>query len=155
MGESPVLQQPGIATVAIFRALQLGDMLCAVPALRALRAALPHARITLVGLPWAQQFAARFNRYINDFVAFPGHAALGEQPVQQDLLLGFYTAMQSRRFSLALQMHGSGEISNGIVKCFRAQQVAGYAPMESFNAEPFFLPYPNDGPEPLRLLDLV
>lgn len=155
MGACPVLQQPGIASIAIFRALQLGDMLCAVPALRALRATLPHARITLVGLPWAQQFAERFNRYIDDFVAFPGHVALGEQPVQQDLLPDFYAAMQSRRFSLALQMHGSGEVSNGIVKCFGAQQVAGYAPTESSSVEPFFLPYPNDGPEPLRLLDLV
>lgn len=151
-----LLQRSEIDSVVVFRALQLGDMLCAVPALRALRAALPQARITLVGLPWAEQFAARFRAYINDFLAFPGHPGLGEQALQGALLPGFYRTVQSRAYSLALQLHGSGEISNGIVRDFGAQYAAGYASSLPPEDESFFyLPYPTKGPEPLRLLDFV
>lgn len=156
MAGSPLLDQLEIASVIIFRALQLGDMLCAVPALRALRAALPHVHISLVGLPWAQQFADRFNTYIDEFIVFPGHPALSEQPMQQDLLPDFYRSVQSRHFSLALQMHGSGEVSNGIVKEFGARWAAGYVSGPRDDSDEFIhLPYPTTGPEPLRLLDLV
>jgi ADP-heptose:LPS heptosyltransferase len=152
----PVLMQPGIERVAVFRALQLGDMLCAVPALRALRATLPNAHITLVGLKWAEQFAQRFPKYIDDFQVFPGHPAFPEQPVNENELEGFYQAMRERNFSLALQLHGSGEISNQIIREFGARFCAGYVAHDADDYDPHcFFPYPESGPEPLRMLDLM
>lgn len=132
-------------------------MLCAVPALRALRAALPQARIALVGLPWAEQFARRFSRYVDEFIRFPGHPDFPEQPVDADTLAGFRDAMHARRFDLAIQLHGSGEISNRIASDFGAAAVCGYAPATDTarTASAGFLAYPQEGAEPLRLLNLM
>ncbi|HWT71932.1 MAG TPA: glycosyltransferase family 9 protein [Oxalicibacterium sp.] len=153
---APLLLQPDVRKIAVFRALQLGDMLCAVPALRALRTALPHAHITLIGLPWAAQFAQRFRGYIDDFRAFPGHPSFPEQPVQQDALPDFYRAMRAARYDLALQLHGSGDISNGVVEDFGARRTAGYATAGSARCDAHsYFPYPDGGPEPLRLLGLM
>jgi ADP-heptose:LPS heptosyltransferase len=150
----PWIQRHGTASMAIFRALHLGDMLCAVPALRAVRAALPATRITLVGLPWAEQFAARFSGYLDDFIAFPGHKAFPEQPVKQHELADFYATMRARRFDLSLQLHGSGEYSNLVTRAFGARAMAGYGDDKASATEAFF-PYPDSGPEPLRLLHLT
>jgi hypothetical protein len=58
--------------VAIFRALQLGDLLCAVPALRAIRAALPDSEIALIGLPWARAFVSRYAAYLVSEISLRG-----------------------------------------------------------------------------------
>ena len=150
----PWIQQRRPRSVAVFRALQLGDMLCAVPALRALRSLLPEARIALIGLPWAEQFVTRFHRYLDDFIDFPGHAAFPEQPVQQHRLTDFYCAMRARRFDLALQLHGRGEHSNLVTRAFGARAMAGFGDDKTAEAEAFF-PYPETGPEPIRLLGLL
>ncbi|WP_041646625.1 glycosyltransferase family 9 protein [Aromatoleum aromaticum] len=140
-------------TIVVFRALQLGDMLCAVPALRALRAACPHARITLVGLPWAAAFATRYPRHVDDFVAFPGFPGLPEQPPDSAALPGFLAAMRARRAGLAIQMHGNGTITNPLVAQFGARFNAGFGAPGSGDGA--FLPYPDDGAEIRRLLALM
>jgi ADP-heptose:LPS heptosyltransferase len=141
--------------IVVFRALQLGDMLCAVPALRALRAAAPSARITLVGLPWASQFAQRFHRYVDDFLPFPGAEGLPEQQVRQADMEGFRAALRERKPDLALQLHGSGALTNAIVADFGAPTNAGFYPPGAQPADWIGIPWPEDGPEPQRLLRLT
>jgi hypothetical protein len=151
-----LLQRLTPSSVVVFRALQLGDMLCAVPALRALRNAVPHAHIALVGLPWAQQFADRFSGYIDEFIPFPGHPLLPEQPVRHEGLARFYTSLCAREFGLAIQLHGSGDVSNDIVSGFGARAMAGYCRGEPVTRDrTALLPYPETGAEPERLLRLM
>jgi ADP-heptose:LPS heptosyltransferase len=156
MYRRPLLQRLAPSSVVVFRALQLGDMLCAVPALRALRNALPRAHIALVGLPWAQQFAERFPGYLDEFIPFPGHPLLPEQPVRHEALADFYARMCARQFALAIQLHGSGDVSNDIVSGFGADVMAGFCRGEPVTRErAVMLPYPDTGAEPERLLRLV
>ena len=153
MARRPLLQRLDPRSVLVFRALHLGDMLCAVPALRALRSALPRAHIALVGLPWAQQFADRFPRYIDEFIPFPGHPLLPGQPVDHDALAAFYAGVCARRFALAIQLHGSGDVGNDIVSAFGAAVMAGFRRGAARTRErEVLLAYPETGSEPERLL---
>jgi ADP-heptose:LPS heptosyltransferase len=142
--------------ILVFRALQLGDMLCAVPALRALRAAAPAARITLVGLPWASQLCRRYPHYLDDFIAFPGHHTLPEQALRREELPAFHLALAQRRPDLAIQLHGDGSRTNAIVAGFGAPANAGFhpaggAPLPGWDG----VPWPTTGLEPHRLLPLM
>ena len=143
-------------SIAVLRALQLGDMLCAVPALRALRGAAPHARISLIGLPWASEFCARYPGYIDEFIPFPGYPGLPEQDPELDVIPLFIERMQARRFDMALQLHGSGAITNPLTLLFAAKRTAGFYMPDAFCPdEASFVPYPDDLPERTRLLKLV
>lgn len=140
--------------VAIFRALQLGDMLCAVPALRALRAAWPRAHIALIGLPWAARFVERFDTLVDELIVFPGAHGFPEQEETDAGLPRFFAAMRERRFDLAIQLHGSGGPANTIVRSLGAQACAGFLQPHEAPA-PGFILWPDVLPEPRRYLALI
>jgi len=155
-GRAAVLEEP-IERIAVFRALMLGDMLCATPALRALRHGFPHAEITLVGLPWARALAQRLSA-VDRFIDFPGHPALPEVPCDVRALPDFLAQVQAQRFDLALQLHGSGSIVNPIVACFGARCTAGFRDERAWRPEAdeaLYEPWPEHGHESLRLLRLT
>jgi ADP-heptose:LPS heptosyltransferase len=140
--------------IAVFRALQLGDMLVAAPALRALRTRFPEARLTLIGLPWASELVQRLP-WLDDFIAFPGHPGLPEREPDASALNAFFAQVASQRLDLAVQLHGSGEITNGIVARFGAACVAGFYPAGDPCPNPgTFVPWPLTGREAERLLQL-
>src|SRR4029079_16682788 len=68
-----------LSRIAIFQALNLGDLLCATPALRAVRQRFPAAEITLIGRPWARELVERLEA-IDRFIPFPGFPGITESP---------------------------------------------------------------------------
>lgn len=145
--------------IAVFRALQLGDLLCSVPAFRALRRQFPHAHITYIGLPWARTFVERYRCYIDSFLEFPGYPGLPEIPPDIGRIPGFFAAAQHEKFDLAVQMHGSGSYVNSIVQLLGAKTSAGfYLKNEYCPDHDTFLQYPENESEiwqQLRLLQYL
>ncbi|MDQ4077781.1 MAG: glycosyltransferase family 9 protein [Chloroflexota bacterium] len=143
--------------VVIVRALRgLGDLLCAVPAWRALRAALPEAEIALVALPEVERLVDRFSHYIDQYIEFPGYPGIEERPPEVQRLPDFFAAMHREGFDLALQMHGSGGTSNPFTIMLGARLSAGFFLPGEYCPDPGrFLVYPEGEPEVRRHLLLM
>ncbi|HUP13515.1 MAG TPA: glycosyltransferase family 9 protein, partial [Niastella sp.] len=141
--------------IAIFRALQLGDMLCTVPALRALRKAYPKANIALIGLPWATSFVQRYNKHLDRLIVFPGYNDLPEQPYDEANWKRFVTQMQREQFDCILQMQGNGTIVNHMLQQLQAKQLAGFHRHDCRMDDRFFVEYPEGPHEVMRHLALM
>ena len=114
--------------IAVFRALQLGDLLLAIPALRAIRTQFPQAEITLIGLPWAATFARRFRCYIDRFVEFGGYPGIDEIEVIPERTQQFLAGQRACAYDIVIQMHGNGETSNACVLDMGGRITVGYYP---------------------------
>lgn len=143
--------------VVVVRALPgLGDFLCAVPALRALRAALPGAHITLLGLARTRALAARYPHLVDAFLDFSGFPGIVEQPPQVQQFPAFLQEVHGRAFDLALQMHGSGQVSNLYTLLLGARRTAGFFLPTHYCPDPqMFFPYPEHLSEVRRNLALL
>lgn len=144
-------------TIAIVRSLPgLGDLLCCIPALRALRVAYPEAKIHLIGLPWAQNAIQRFPQYIDQWLEFPGFPGIPEVTFIPSNTLAFLNHVQALELDLVIQMHGNGSVMNSFVALLGAKQSAG-----CFSAGHYcpdltrFMPYPEHLPEVWRNLQLM
>jgi ADP-heptose:LPS heptosyltransferase len=139
--------------IAVVRALHLGDMLCAVPALRALRAGYPEAEVTLVGLPCARELTGRLSAYVDDFQEFPSFPGIPERPLEPMRLAAYLDQVQRSPFDLAVQMHGSGSHINEFVALLGARRTAGFARANDVVPDGgCFVPWPEEGTEVERLL---
>lgn len=150
------LDLSSLRRIGVFRALQLGDLLCVVPALRALRAAAPQARISLVGLPWAASFVQRFHCYVDELLVFPGFPSMPESSPQLHALPSFLEQAQSCSLDLAIQMHGSGGLSNPLTVALGAKRNAGfYVPGQYCPDTSLFTSWIDQEHEVLRYLRLM
>jgi len=151
-----MLPKHEIKTIAIFRALQLGDLLCSIPAFRSLRNAFPHAHIAIIGLPWMKMLPERFPEYFDEFILFPGYPGLPEQSFNAEKSASFILKMTQRKFDLVLQMQGNGTIVNPMIELFGGRFSAGFFTRNDYRPDsPFFVEYPEHISEVRRHLQLM
>jgi ADP-heptose:LPS heptosyltransferase len=148
----------GVSSVAVLRARTgLGDLLCGVPGLRALRARLPRARITLVTYAEMAPVVERMRAYVDDLLAFPGWPGIPERPVDSAALRGFLDHARARRFDLALQAYGANPAANEAATALAARTTGGFFVTGTLDRPDLslYLPYPEHRHEIDRHLDLM
>ncbi len=137
------------------RASRIGDFLCAMPAVRALRAALPGAEFAWIGLPFIRPLVER-SPYLDRFVEFPGYPGMADQFFEAHRAVAFFAEMQAEGFDLAVQMHGSGVYSNPFALMLGARATAGFVrPGEPPGLLDAAVAFPEEGHEVERLLALA
>jgi ADP-heptose:LPS heptosyltransferase len=141
--------------VVLLRASRIGDFLCAAPALRALRKALPVAEICMITLPMLKDLAER-SPYLDRYIPFPGYPGLAEQFFEARRAIQFFKEMQDEQFDLAIQMQGSGVNSNPFMLMLGARATAGFIrPDDTPGLLDAALPLPETEHEIRRVLALT
>jgi ADP-heptose:LPS heptosyltransferase len=136
------------ARIAIFQALNLGDLLCTTPALRAVRRRYPRAEITVIGRAESRELIERLPT-VDRFHPFSGFPGIDESPdiSERSIVL-------PPPCDLAIQMHGPGDPSNGYVASLGAPWSVGYGQLGDKRLTAV-LNWVENEPEPLRWLRLV
>lgn len=148
------LPWPEPRRIAVLRALFLGDLLLATPALRALRQRFPSAEITLIGLPWTAALLPHIAPCVDRLVVLAGYPGLPEVPVDPAHTQTWLAEQRAYGYDLALQMHGDGTITNGLVAALGARRTLGLARPGDTRLT-HHLPYRDAQHEARRWLELV
>lgn len=141
--------------VAVLRPGRIGDYLCATPAVRALRGALPGAELHYVALPLVRDLVER-NPSVDRFVEFPGFPYIAEQFFQPRRAVRWLCAMQDEEYDLVVQLYGSGVYANPVALLMGGRHCAGFVrPGDDKHRLDAAIPLPSTGPEVDRVLALV
>jgi ADP-heptose:LPS heptosyltransferase len=135
----------------------LGDLLCSVPAVRALRARLPDAHIALITFAEMGPVVDRQKPHVDELLAFPGWDGIPERPANRDAIPGFLAECAERRFDLAIQMYGARPAANAVTEALGAPRTAGFFTPGRWAPPSLdsYLPYPEHLHETDRHLALM
>ncbi len=144
-------------TVALVRLrVGLGDLLCTVPALRALRARLPDAHVALVTWEEMRPVVDRLAPWVDELVPFPGDPGIPERPPDAAAIDPFYARMRERRWDVALQVYGARTAANEVTARFGARHTGGFFVTGEWDADlATHLPYPEHLHEVERHTELL
>lgn len=147
----------GVERIAVLRGGHLGDLLFALPAIDALAACYPDARITLLGTPQHAALLQGRPGPIREVAVLPViegvRSSPGEEPDPEAERL-FVDAARAKRFDLAVQVHGGGRYSNPFLLSLGARVTAG---LQTPDAAPLdrVVPYRYHQHEVLRSLEVA
>lgn len=119
---------PDARRIAALRANALGDLLVALPALEAVRAAYPDAELVLLGRRWHHDFLTGRPGPVDRVIVVPpllGVSTPDDADAPADPPAEFLAAVRAERFDVALQLHGGGRFSNPFVRRLGARVTAG------------------------------
>lgn len=155
MGVGPVLEKfHDVSRIAVLRGGGLGDLIFAVPAMAALKAAYPGATLTLLGTPVHQALLGATQSPVDEVHVLPFSEGVrpGEEDPQE--LNRFLARMRERRFDLAVQLHGGGRYSNPFLLRLGARHTVGTRTADAASLERT-VPYLYYQHEPLRALEVA
>lgn len=155
VGVGPVLEKfEDVSRIVVLRGGGLGDLIFAIPAMAALKAAYPGASLTLLGTPIHEALLAAVVSPVDEVCVLP--FSEGVRPGTEDpaVLERFFQDMRARRFDLAVQVHGGGRYSNPFLLRLGARHTVGTRTADAASLERT-VPYIYYQHEPLRALEVA
>ena len=152
----PPLTDSSVGSVLLVRLrVGLGDLLCTVPAVRALRAARPDLHVALATWPEMAGVVARMAPWVDELVPFPGAPGVPER-TPDGTLPAWLRQQRERGWDLALQVYGDNPAANAVSEAVGARLAGGFAPTASSGLDPaLHVPYPHALHEVERHLRLL
>ena len=155
IGVGPVLEKfNSVSRIAVLRGGGLGDLIFAIPAMAALKAAYPAASITLLGTPIHKALLAAVRSPVDDVVVLPFSEGVRPGDGDEGDLDRFFTEMRARDFDLAVQLHGGGRYSNPFLLRLGARHTVGTRTADAASLERT-VPYLYYQHEPMRALEVA
>jgi ADP-heptose:LPS heptosyltransferase len=154
-GIGPVLEAfSGVSRIAVLRGGGLGDLMFALPAVAALKAAYPGASVTLLGTPVHAELLAQTVGPVDETVILPFAEGVRPGPEDDAEVERFFAGMRARNFDLAVQLHGGGRYSNPFLLRLGARHTVGTRTPDAMPLERT-VPYVYYQHEPLRALEVA
>jgi ADP-heptose:LPS heptosyltransferase len=154
-GIGPLLDRfAGISRIALLRGGGLGDLMFALPAVAALKAAYPGSTVTLLGTPVHEALLSATHSDVDDVMVLPVAEGVRTGTEDPAATAAFFTAARERRFDLAVQLHGGGRFSNPFLLHLGARHTVGSGTPDAAPLERT-LPYTYYQHEPLRALEVA
>lgn len=154
-GVGPVLEKfTNVSRIAVLRGGGLGDLMFALPAMSALKAAYPEASLTLLGTPMHAELLSQTSGPVDETVILPFSEGVRPGTEDKDELESFFSRMRSRNFDLAVQVHGGGRYSNPFLLRLGARHSVGTRTPDAARLERT-VPYLYYQHEPMRALEVA